>query len=94
MSNQQLPGAGNALTFGIISVVAALLLGPIGVIFSYFGLSNSKKAELAYEADPDEYETGLDNVRTGEILSYLGLGLSVLMLFLGFTYFEYLISLF
>ncbi|TMM53931.1 hypothetical protein FEE95_18735 [Maribacter algarum] len=94
MNNQQLPGASNALTFGIISIVAALFCcGPFGAIFSFIGLSNAKKAERAYEADPDGYATGLDNVKTGKILSYIGIGLSVIMLIITIIYFGVIIAM-
>lgn len=94
MSNRQLPGASNALTFGIISIVAALFCcGPFGAIFSFIGLSNAKTAERAYEADPDGYAVGLDNVKTGKILSYIGIGLSIVMLIIGILYFGFIIAL-
>lgn len=94
MNNQQLPGASNTLTFGIISIVAALFCcGPFGAIFSFIGLSNAKKAERAYEADPDLYAGGLDNVKTGKILSYIGIGLSIIMLILGILYFGFIIAI-
>ncbi|MEP3209352.1 MAG: CCC motif membrane protein [Maribacter sp.] len=94
MSNQQLPGASNALTFGIISIVAALFCcGPFGAIFSFIGLSNAKKAERAYEADPEIYASGLDNVKTGKILAYIGIGLSLIMLILCILYFGFIIAM-
>lgn len=94
MGNQQIPGASNALTFGIISIVAALFCcGPFGAIFSFIGLSNAKKAERAYEADPDGYVTGLDNVKTGKILSYIGIGLSAIMLIFAIIYFGVIIAI-
>lgn len=95
MNNQQLPGASNALTFGIISIVAALFCcGPFGAIFSFIGLSNAKKAERAYEENPDAYGSGIDNVKTGKILSYIGIALSVIMLLLCILYFGLIIAMF
>ncbi len=94
MNQQTLPGASNALTFGIISIVAALFCcGPFGAIFSFIGLSNAKKAERAFESNPDAYSTGLDNVKTGKVLSYVGIGLSVIMLILGILYFGFIIAM-
>ena len=94
MNNQLLPGASNALTFGIISIVASLFCcGPFGAIFSFIGLSNAKKAERAYAIDPSAYATGLDNVKTGKILSYIGIGLAVVMLLLVILYFGIIIAL-
>ena len=62
MNYQQLPGASNAMTFGILSIVLSLFCcGPFGAIFSIIGLSNAKKAERAYFADPQSY-LSIDNV--------------------------------
>lgn len=94
MNNQQLPGASNALTFGIISIVASLFCcGPFGAIFSFIGLSNAKKAERAYEADPDGFVTGLDNVKTAKILSYIGIGLALIMLIIWILYFGFIVAM-
>ena len=85
--NQPLPGASNALTFGILSIVLTLFCcGPFGAIFSFLGLSNAKKAERLYEMDSANY-SGFENVKTGKILCYIGLGLAVLMLILSIIYF-------
>lgn len=94
MSNQQLPGASNAMTFGILSIVLSLFCcGPFGAIFSFIGLSNAKKAERAHEADPDGYATGLDNVKTAKILSYIGIGLAIVMLIFWILYFGVIIAM-
>lgn len=93
MNNQPLPGASNAMTFGIISIVASLFCcGPFGAIFSFIGLSNAKKAERAYQIDPSIYTAGLDNVKTGKILSYIGIGLSAVMLLIVILYFGIIIA--
>lgn len=93
-TNQPLPGGSNSLTFGIISIVATLFCcGPFGAIFSFIGLSNVKKAERAYEANPDSYATGLDNVKTGKILSYIGIGLAAVMLIFWILYFGIIIAI-
>ena len=95
MNQQALPGASNALTFGIISIIAALFCcGPFGAIFSFIGLSNAKKAERAYASNPDAYTTGLENVKTGKVLSYVGIGLSAIMLILCILYFGFIIAMF
>lgn len=92
--NQPLPGASNALTFGIVSIVATLFCcGPFGAIFSFIGLSNAKKAERIYHEDPEAY-TGIENVKTGKILAYIGIALSVIMLVLSIIYFGVLIAIF
>ncbi|MFK7814548.1 MAG: CCC motif membrane protein [Maribacter sp.] len=94
MNNQPLPGASNAMTFGIISIVAALFCcGPFGAIFSFIGLSNAKTAERAFAADPSAYPMGIDNVKTGKILSYVGIGLSAIMLIFVIIYFGVIIAM-
>lgn len=85
--NQPLPGASNALTFGILSIVLTVLCcGPFGAIFSFIGLSSAKKAEKLYELDSANY-SGYENVKTGRILSYIGLGIAAVYLILGIIYF-------
>ncbi len=94
MNHQPLPGASNALTFGIISIVTSFICcGPFGAIFSFIGLSNAKKAERAYSENPEMYLTGIDNVKTGKILSYIGLVIAAIMLILWILYFGFIIAL-
>jgi hypothetical protein len=87
MNYQQLPGASNAMTFGILSIVLSLFCcGPFGAIFSFIGLSNAKKAEQAFNADPESY-LSIENVKTAKILSYIGMGLAAVMLIFWILYF-------
>ena len=87
MEQQPLPGASTALTMGIIAVVGALVCcGPFAAIFSIVGLSSAGKAERLYKENPGAY-SGIESVKTGRILSYIGLGLSLLMLVLLILYF-------
>ncbi|MGB3143311.1 MAG: CCC motif membrane protein [Maribacter sp.] len=91
---EKLPGASNALTFGILSIVLTVFCcGPFGAIFSIIGLSNAKKAENAFLENPHLYG-GYENVKTGRVLSYIGLGLSIIFLLLTIAYFGVLIALF
>ena len=93
MNRQQLPGASTALTMGIVSIVTAIFCcGPFAAIFSIIGLSNAKSAEKLYQQQPEEY-TGYENVKTGKILSYIGLAISIIMLILGIIYFGVIIAL-
>lgn len=85
--NQPLPGASNALTFGILSIVLTIICcGPFGAIFSFIGLSNAKKAERLYQMDGANY-SGYENVKTGKILCYIGLGIAGVLLILSIIYF-------
>lgn len=93
MNQQPLPGASNALTFGIISIVASLFCcGPFGAIFGIIGLSNAKKAEQIYNENPGEY-SGFENVKTGRVLSYISIALAVIMLILAVIYFGVIMAL-
>lgn len=92
MNQETLPGASNALTFGIISIVGSLICcGPFAIIFSIIGLNNAKKAEKIYHENPGSF-TGYENVKTGRILSYIGLALSLIMLVLTIIYFGVIIA--
>ncbi|MGB5238671.1 MAG: CCC motif membrane protein [Flavobacteriaceae bacterium] len=93
MEQQPLPGASNTLTMGIISVVGALVCcGPFAAIFSIIGLNSAKKAQRIYNENPGAY-SGYESVKTGKILSYIGLGLSLIMLVLLIIYFGVIIAL-
>ncbi|WP_047245894.1 CCC motif membrane protein [Maribacter thermophilus] len=94
MANQPLPGASNALTFGILSIVLTIFCcGPFGAIFSFIGLSNAKKAENVYKTDSDNMYSGFENVKTGRILSYIGLGLALVYLIFAIIYFGAIVAL-
>ncbi|WP_273566443.1 CCC motif membrane protein [Maribacter halichondriae] len=91
--NQQLPGASSALTMGILSVVLSLFCcGPFGAIFSIIGLSNAKSAENLYLQQPGEF-SGYENVKTGRVLSYIGIAIAVIQVILGIIYFGVIIAL-
>ena len=77
----------------IISIVATLFCcGPFGAIFSIIGLTNAKKAEQAFNKNPEAYP-GLENVKTGKILSYIGIALAVIYLIFTIIYFGLIIAL-
>ncbi|HEA22587.1 MAG TPA: hypothetical protein ENH87_16940 [Pricia antarctica] len=87
MGPQSLPGSSNALTFGILSIVLTLTCcGPFGAIFSIVGLSNAKTAQNVFMQGSGEF-TGIENARTGKILSYVGLALAGIYLLLAILYF-------
>ena len=93
MAPQQLPDSGTALTMGILSIVLTILCcGPFGMIFSFIGLSYAKSAERTYLQDPSGY-IGYENVKTARILSYIGLGLSLLLLLFTILYFGLIVAL-
>ncbi|MGB7395738.1 MAG: CCC motif membrane protein [Pricia sp.] len=87
MNQQPLPGASNAMTYGILSIVLTLTCcGPFGAIFSFIGLSNANSAQNLYMRSSGEY-TGIENAKTGKILSYVGLAIAGVYLLLGTIYF-------
>lgn len=94
MNTQPLPGASNALTFGILSIVLTIFCcGPFGAIFSFIGLSNAKKAENIYQSEVGNSYSGYENAKTGRILSYIGLGLALIYLIFTIIYFGAIIAL-
>tara|TARA_R110002050_G_scaffold267266_2_gene408902 strand:+ start:53753 stop:54064 length:312 start_codon:yes stop_codon:yes gene_type:complete len=87
MNQETLPGASNALTYGILSIVLTLFCcGPFGAIFSFLGISSAKKAERIYQESNGQY-TGYENAKTGKILSYVGLGIAAIYLLFTILYF-------
>lgn len=93
MNQQPLPGASTVLTMGIISIVGSLICcGPFAIIFSIIGLSKAKSAERIYESNPEQY-SDYSNVKTGKLLSYIGLALSLISLIFLILYFGAIIAL-
>ncbi len=87
MNQTSLPGAGNALTMGILSIVGCFICcGPFASIFSFIGISSANKAKRLYQENPGMY-TGYENAKTGKVLSYIGLVLS-------FIYFLFIVLYF
>lgn len=94
MTQEKLPGASNVLTMGILSLVGSLICcGPFAAIFSFIGLSGAKKAEKLYQENPVQY-TGYENVKTGRVLCYIGLALSLILLILGILYIGAIVAYF
>lgn len=92
MNQQPLPGASTVLTMGIISIVGTVICcGPFGIIFAIIGLVKAKAAEKLYQQSPDSY-SDYSNVKTGRVLSYIGLALSLVYLVLTIIYFGFIIA--
>ncbi len=93
MSQQPLPGASTVLTMGILSIVGTLFCcGPFGAIFSIIGLVKAKTANQLYHQNPENY-TDYSNVKTGKILSYIGLALALIFLVLTILYFGLIVAM-
>tara|TARA_R110002049_G_scaffold37701_2_gene118162 strand:+ start:160 stop:489 length:330 start_codon:yes stop_codon:yes gene_type:complete len=80
MEQQKLPNATLILIFGILSILGCCFYG-IGIILGIVALVLAKKATKLYAENPEEY-TGIQNVKTGKILSIIGIILSALYLLL------------
>ncbi|MFS4415794.1 hypothetical protein [Maribacter sp. 2307ULW6-5] len=90
-----LPGASNALTFGILSIVITLFCcGPFGAIFGFLGLNSAKRAERAHRAQPQAGLSGIENAKTGKVLSYIGLAIAAVLTILAILYFGALVAIF
>ena len=93
MNQQPLPGASTVLTMGIVSLVGTILCcAPIGLIFSIITLVKAKTAHQLYVNSPENY-TDYSNVKTGKILAYIGLGLSLAIILFFILYFGFIIAL-
>nr|WP_299338346.1 CCC motif membrane protein [Allomuricauda sp.] len=92
MNQQPLPGASTVLTMGILSIVGTLVCcGPFGAIFSIIALVKAKSATDLYLANPENY-SDYSNIKTGKILAYVGLGLSLVYLVLTILYFGFIVA--
>ncbi len=92
MNQQKLPGASTVLTMGILATVGSLICcGPFAAIFSVIGLVQANKAEKLYQENPELYED-YGNIKTGRILSYIGLALSIIVLILYIAYFGFIMA--
>ncbi|RED49620.1 CCC motif membrane protein [Seonamhaeicola aphaedonensis] len=80
MEQQKLPNATLILVFGILSILGCCFYG-IGIILGIVAIVLASKATKMYAENPDSY-TGIQNVKTGKILSIIGIVLSALYLFL------------
>ncbi|MET6990203.1 CCC motif membrane protein [Sediminicola arcticus] len=93
MSQETLPGASNAMAMGIISIITPFVCcGPFGIIFSIIGLISAGKAEKLYYDNPESY-SGFENVKTARILSYIGLGISLVFILALILFFGAIVAL-
>ncbi|CAM3391079.1 CCC motif membrane protein [Aequorivita lipolytica] len=86
MEQQKLPNATLILIFGIVSIVTCCCYG-LGIIFGIVAIVMAGTATNVYMANPELY-TGYQNVKTGKILSIIGIILSAIYL----AYVTYLFS--
>ncbi|KUJ50966.1 CCC motif membrane protein [Chryseobacterium sp. JAH] len=77
MNQQKLPNATAVLVLGIVSIVGCCCYGILGLIAGIIGLVLYKKDNELYQANPTLY-SDYNNLKTGRILSIIGISLSVL----------------
>jgi len=79
MEKQKLPNSTLILVFGILSIVTCCCYGVLGLIFGVIAIVMAKKATALYLENPEIY-SGFQNVKTGKILSIIGIVLSAITL--------------
>lgn len=79
MNPQKLPNATTILILGIVSIVTCCCYGIPSLITGFIALNLAKKDEALYLANPQMY-SDYNNLKTGRILAYIGIGLGVLYL--------------
>lgn len=72
MEKQPLPNATLILVFGILSIVTCCCYGVIGLPLGIIAVVLANKATKVYASNPEIY-TGFQNVKTGKILSIIGI---------------------
>lgn len=85
MEQQKLPNSTIILVLGIVSIVTCCCYG-LGLIFGIVAIVMAGTATKEYMENPELY-SGFKNVKTGKILSYIGIVLS--LIYLAFTIYLY-----
>jgi uncharacterized membrane protein len=80
MNQQKLPNATAVLVLGIVSIVSCCCYGLPGIITGIIGLVLYKKDNELYQQNPTLY-SDYNNLKTGRILSIIGIILSILTIF-------------
>ncbi|WP_296148786.1 CCC motif membrane protein [uncultured Flavobacterium sp.] len=86
---QKLPNASAVLVLGILSIITCCCYGVLSIILGAVGIYLANKDTALYNLNPSLY-TNFNNVRTGKILSIIGIVLGVLFL----AYMVWIISVF
>jgi len=77
MEQQKLPNATAVLILGIASIITCVCYGIIGIISGVIALVLAKKDTQLYLENPELYGN-YSNIKTGKVLAYIGIILSVL----------------
>lgn len=88
MNQQKLPNATAVLVLGIVSIVGCCCYGLLGLIAGIIALVLYNKDNALYQQNPTLY-SDYNNLKTGRILSIIGIALSALyiltIIIIGFT---------
>lgn len=79
MNQQKLPNATAVLILGIVSIVGCCCYGLLGLIAGIIALVLYNKDNALYQQNPTLY-SDYNNLKTGRILSIIGISLSALYL--------------
>lgn len=88
-TQQKLPNATAVLVLGILSIITCCCYGILSIILGIVGIYLAKKDATLYNTNPSLY-TNYNTVKTGKILSIIGIVLGVLFL----VYMVWIISVF
>lgn len=77
MEKQKLPNATAVIILGILSILTCCCYGVLGIILGIIALVLAKKDTQLYLENPELY-SNYSNIKTGKILAYIGIALSVL----------------
>ena len=79
MEKQKLPNATAVLILGIASIITCCCYGVLGIITGVVALVLAKKDTQVYLENPELY-SNYSNIKTGKVLAYIGIVLSILMI--------------
>jgi hypothetical protein len=89
MEKQKLPNGTAVIILGILSIVTCCCYGVLGIILGVVAIVLANKDARLYHANPELY-SNYSNIKTGKILAYIGIILSVIYL----VYMVWIISAF
>ena len=84
---QLAPYSSGAMTLGILSIIFAVIIPPVGLVLGLVALSHSRKAEQEFLQAPYKWHADTSSkAQTGKITGIIGLCLSAIMLLITIFY--------
>jgi hypothetical protein len=77
MEKQKLPNGTAVIILGILSIITCCCYGVLGIILGVIAIVLANKDAKLYNENPELY-SNYSNIKTGKILAYIGIALSVL----------------